>query len=1376
MSQTQREKLRRASHKKRRVFTTKSEHALVQIRPRDRAAADYLKRVGVQVPKAVSGERPESEARRVAVYKRRLAQAHGHEDEYGELMKLYWSVPAGTTRWFIGRAPLVYPVTQVNGGTFFVVHPMNGRGAYEKQQRVLPKVHDLEAKMEVVKETALKNGLSPDGVTKQVVRLVNGKIRKTQRKRGQSQKYVFTGTVEMLTRAMDKCFPALYRPGSKDIVDVFNPPKGCELGEYCAKHGIKYSRRPKKHWLSFDEAVGKPIEMVRSRGVTGNESHRGLKVALRLTGKEPEANRVCGSSRARKIAMLLSGVNICNPGPKTGAGRGKGSHHANGASGKAHKGSPSWKKSAQTRQQRDAQVMREEREKMADADAAGTLANLEAAIDQVADIDPTAAEKLKKLAVNAAKTDADSQEASSHKRLFSGKPPTRSVKAVATPEAKKEMKNIAVNLGPLEYLLVRKGDEFDLLPNGTVPSKKGYTLYQFVSNGRVFAVEDLRPLGKDTSVDRRFHAVRFAVRIGPSFHTEVDVPYETYHCLAPRAVSTSFMSQLALVKNHLAVKATANLSPLQAGDMLLVRLALAAMLFSSASGNGHHRNPDLGSYLHAYATDCPVARGVYHTGYRAPDSTMKDPSGHLVDQDGVKCDERVTVQFTGRPAREMICRMSPLQLKLHVGFPDRSEHSLVRGIVKRLGLAPLTRKPYMVERMAAAVDRVVQYAKEHAPKEMMRDEEVLAEALKREKEKGLSSDFSDGARAYLNGQWPDQTELLTYNTFVKGELYANDKPKAPRFIQAPSEFVRGWTFALEVRASHAYMRAFEPFIIKGLTPEQQREKIAERFKDCEHTAATDFTAMEKNYKPEDLYSIFRVMAALDPDRSDDLLRYGRIISTQRAVLVSKNVVVGIPPMMNSGAQHTSVGNAIFNLLCMLTLSGDAEGILGGKRALMVEGDDGLISVDGIEERFSEDACEDLGVRIKLERNEEGCRSFIKQTLYHGERLVDIFGVIAKLNWLLDPPADTTRRDKELFLSKCICALYLYRGVPVLDPILRRVLRGNTLDTSSRYLAEMAAHVKGHYGEVEDQTGVDILVSNALEDEPIPESEYVHYAEAMGTTAFHLHEMEEKAEVVEESFEDVNGFDIPAMTDMYWLPGGRETYSTRAVEPVIYTSGRPITKRGDFTCNIPAYHKWWCPREYRYYLKGRKELLRSEWYFLRYLRVLLALVPILLVWFFFCGPNVVSLADGPDNTYSSLRPVHGSSESQGAQYYESFTLTTQTARSFYYENYNNSWYVEGFDRGKCDNPEPCVLWQPPTAPKMLTAVGNDVQPYWCIDMPWYPHAGVDTTPAFQGQEESSHYSMGSDVLSAVWLSVVGSHPPLMKAAELLGVWLGAVRHL
>lgn len=356
-------------------------------------------------------------------------------------------------------------------------------------------------------------------------------------------------------------------------------------------------------------------------------------------------------------------------------------------------------------------------------------------------------------------------------------------------------------------------------------------------------------------------------------------------------------------------------------------------------------SPSLVSYTNArkmiYAAliyDRPSPAGRYFSGY---DCSMKDilpsaavkPVDALVDK---ACGIVPVVSATAVDAAKKLKQIASYACATPVSisgikpcFPAHTYTNELLGFVKRLGgkrpdtnrsdLNVVREALFRVLRKRLALVRTTM-----SPVEIT----TTCEAHCRAKgfNAGDTDEYMSGCTDFLEGR--EVTESISDLTgdaacetkcFIKQETYTSTAKKAPRFIIAPTMYVRGYAHASLMVSQHNYFAALGvEHHAKMQTPADVARDLHEHFEKHEWYAETDYTSFE-SCLDEDLLSFERQVLVLcaDPATSKTTESFLRFIGTNTTIAKNRDFLMYLRPMRRSGDDHTSAGNNIQNLLLTL---------------------------------------------------------------------------------------------------------------------------------------------------------------------------------------------------------------------------------------------------------------------------------------------------------------------------------------------------------------------------------------------------------------------------------------------------------------------------
>jgi hypothetical protein len=232
------------------------------------------------------------------------------------------------------------------------------------------------------------------------------------------------------------------------------------------------------------------------------------------------------------------------------------------------------------------------------------------------------------------------------------------------------------------------------------------------------------------------------------------------------------------------------------------------------------------------------------------------------------------------------------------------------------------------------------------------------------------------------------------------------------------------------------------WFIKKIPINERADYIMDRlYKPGSKYIATDYTSFEALFTPE----IMRNVEFLFYEYMLKGTHNGRrILAVMRRTLIGQNTSVNkyfstrVDAKRQSGEMTTSLGNGFSNLMFMLFVCH----VLGSKCIGVVEGDDGLFRVEGVQP--TADMFASLGLNIKLELHDTiNTASFCGQVFDPDERslVTDPREVLASFGWTTQFYAKS--RDSKLrtlLRAKAYSYLYQYPGCPILASMASNYLR------------------------------------------------------------------------------------------------------------------------------------------------------------------------------------------------------------------------------------------------------------------------------------------------------------------------------------------------
>lgn len=274
--------------------------------------------------------------------------------------------------------------------------------------------------------------------------------------------------------------------------------------------------------------------------------------------------------------------------------------------------------------------------------------------------------------------------------------------------------------------------------------------------------------------------------------------------------------------------------------------------------------------------------------------------------------------------------------------------------------------------------------------------------------------------------------------FFKDEFYP--ERKAPRFISSREDKAKVWLgpiFHDIEQVLYSIEHNHERVFVKGLTPHERVEKIDRMFGNRD-VYVTDYSAFETHFYPEMMKAVeLQVYKVLLHNRPDELELVKVITGVNRCV--GKYHSFELPGVRMSGEMNTSVGNGISNYLFMLFACKKAGlNILN----MIVEGDDGLVEVDG---EICPKIFEDMGLEIKMEKTKPSIASFCGCVFDAKTR--HNFGhpleALAKFSWTPKKALGyNARRLRELMVAKAYSLCAEFPGVPIIWVVCDLVLSNN----------------------------------------------------------------------------------------------------------------------------------------------------------------------------------------------------------------------------------------------------------------------------------------------------------------------------------------------
>lgn len=277
--------------------------------------------------------------------------------------------------------------------------------------------------------------------------------------------------------------------------------------------------------------------------------------------------------------------------------------------------------------------------------------------------------------------------------------------------------------------------------------------------------------------------------------------------------------------------------------------------------------------------------------------------------------------------------------------------------------------------------------------------------------------------------------------FFKDEFYP--ERKAPRFISSRDDKAKVWLgpifHDIESVLYNIKQRGEETVFVKGLTPLERVEKIDRMFGNRD-VYVTDYSAFETHFYPEMMRAVeMQVYKVLLYNRPDEMELVKVITGINRCV--GRYHSFELPGVRMSGEMNTSVGNGISNFLFMQFACKKA-----GRRILnmIVEGDDGLVEVDG---DIDPAIFRNMGLEIKMAKTKPNIASFCGCVFDAKTR--HNFGhpleALVKFSWTPKKALGyNARRLRELMVAKAYSLCAEYPGVPLIWVVCDLVIHNNPM--------------------------------------------------------------------------------------------------------------------------------------------------------------------------------------------------------------------------------------------------------------------------------------------------------------------------------------------
>lgn len=344
----------------------------------------------------------------------------------------------------------------------------------------------------------------------------------------------------------------------------------------------------------------------------------------------------------------------------------------------------------------------------------------------------------------------------------------------------------------------------------------------------------------------------------------------------------------------------------------------------------------------------------------------------------------------------------------------------------------------------------------------------------------------------------DPKGFRTIGCFQKTENY--EEMKEPRAICACSTENKVFFAGIINQLQHYISKKYK-FMVKTLTTDQILQRKREMSERWSCFCGSDFSSFEgsQDYIWQ-RYIELPIFEHLMQNYPEILAEFRKCYLNGHEICYKKRRMFTLFGKRMSGDLHTSLGNS----LCNYFIWSYAAYKSGVDMEIMVEGDDAFIASDSC---IDIDIVKDLGFDCKFQGPSENPDDILFLSVYstNGKRfgnitkILDKIGVV-KSQYFTDACfIDSNRRMKELndyIYTKCYCYQVMYKGTPILDPLLDHMMtmypgKYNPALIDENFRQRMGENIKipnrPIYDEVREAVSqiwpqFDIEYQHAIEDE------------------------------------------------------------------------------------------------------------------------------------------------------------------------------------------------------------------------------------------------------------------------------------------------------